>query len=99
MEPLRFSLRFDLSMLPLEKAIWIALIFFAFKNKLWRPKLALMGRKPMGHSLEKHFQEGVSTQRSLHYAPPDFLSISVALAKFLRPSLRRAAYVVVVSAA
>jgi hypothetical protein len=35
--------------------------------------------------------------RSLHYAPPDFLSSSVALMKFLRLSPRRAAYVVLVS--
>jgi hypothetical protein len=37
--------------------------------------------------------------RSLHCATPDFLSNSVTLLKFLRLSLRRAAYVVVVSAA
>jgi hypothetical protein len=33
--------------------------------------------------------------RSLHYAPPDFLWNLVALASFIRLSLRKAAYVVV----
>ena len=34
--------------------------------------------------------------RSLHYATPDFLSSLVALANFMRLSLRKAAYVAVV---
>src|ERR1700719_3504475 len=37
-------------------------------------------------------------RRSLHYAPPDFLWNLVALANFVRLSLRKAAYVVVASA-
>jgi hypothetical protein len=37
--------------------------------------------------------------RSLHYAPPDLLSKLVALAMFMRLSLRKAAYVAVASAA
>jgi len=32
-------------------------------------------------------------RRSLHYAPPDFLFSEVALANFMRLSLRKAAYV------
>jgi hypothetical protein len=56
---------------------------------------------PQSHdsSVEKHFQERVSTQRSLHYAPPDFLSRPVALGICMRLSLRRAAHVDVASSA
>jgi hypothetical protein len=51
------------------------------------------------YAVEKHFQDGASTQRSLHYAPPDFLSNPVALMKFVQLSLRRAAFVVVAGSA
>jgi len=37
--------------------------------------------------------------RSLHYAPPDFLLVLVALAKFMRLSLLKAAHAVVSSVA
>jgi hypothetical protein len=45
----------------------------------------------------KQFQERASTQRSLHCAPPVFLSRPVALMVYMRLSLRRAAHVVVAS--
>jgi hypothetical protein len=60
-------------------------------------------RKPV-HSVENHYQGKISegsalrgreNRRSLHSATPDFLSKSVALAKFMRLSLRKAAHVVV----
>jgi hypothetical protein len=44
-------------------------------------------------------QRAKENHRTLHYAPPDFLLSAVELVKFLRLSLRRAAYVVVVSSA
>ena len=50
-------------------------------------------------SVEKHSQEGASTQRSLRCAPPDFLSRSVALISIVRFSSRKTAYVVVASSA
>jgi hypothetical protein len=50
-------------------------------------------------SVEKHFQEGASTQRSLRCATPDFLLSLVALANFMRLSLKKAAHVVMSSAA
>jgi hypothetical protein len=50
-------------------------------------------------SVEKHFQEGASTQRSLRCATPDFLLSLVALANFMRLSLKKAARVVMSSAA
>ena len=45
------------------------------------------------------FHEGTSTQRSLHYATPDFLLNLVALAIFMRLSLKKAAHVAVPSVA
>jgi hypothetical protein len=38
-------------------------------------------------------------RRSLHCATPDFLSSLVALANFMRPSLRKAAYLAIINAA
>jgi hypothetical protein len=50
-------------------------------------------------SVEKHFQEGASTQRSLHCAPPDFLYRLVALAGIMRLSLKKGAHVALSSEA
>jgi hypothetical protein len=36
----------------------------------------------LGYALSKYSQEEASTQRSLHYAPPDFLFSLVALTNF-----------------
>ncbi len=54
-----------------------------------------MRRVPLG--LKARNRERNS--RSLHYAPPDFLWNLMALANFMRLSLRKAAYVAVASAA
>jgi hypothetical protein len=62
-------------------------------------RAGLNSRSATLRSVEKHFQDGASTQRSLHYAPPDFPFRVVALMKFMRLSLRRAASVVVASSA
>jgi hypothetical protein len=43
-------------------------------------------------SVEKHLQEGASTQRSLRCATPDFRLSLVALAIFMRLSLTKAAH-------
>ena len=61
--------------------------------------LAPRVRKSGGGLQEKHFQERASTQRSLHYAPPNFLSRVVALMICMGLSLPRAAHVVVSSSA
>ena len=45
------------------------------------------------YPVEKHFQETASTQRSLHFAPPDFLSRSVEFIRIMRFPLRKTAYV------
>ena len=43
--------------------------------------------------------QGIRNRRSLHCAPPDFLSRSVALISIVRFSLRKTAYVVVANSA
>jgi hypothetical protein len=55
--------------------------------------------EPQRLTVEKHSQKGSSTQRSLHYAPPDFLSRLVALMICMRLSLWRAANEVVAGSA
>ena len=45
--------------------------------------------------VKRRFLPKERNRRSLHYAPPDFLLRRVALAKFMRLSLGKAAYVVV----
>jgi hypothetical protein len=50
-------------------------------------------------SVEKHFQERASTQRSLHFATPDFLWDLLALIHFMRPSLRKGAHAALSNAA
>jgi hypothetical protein len=52
-----------------------------------------------GSGRVKRKLEEKSDSRSLHYAPPDFLWNLVALANFLRPSLRKGAYAGLSSAA
>ena len=47
---------------------------------------------PRLRSVEKHFQEEASTQRSLRSATPDFLWKLVALAILMRLSLTKAAH-------
>jgi hypothetical protein len=58
-----------------------------------------VGRRPMTPPIEKHFQEGASTQRSLRCAPPDFLYKLVTLADIMRLSLKKGAHVASASAA
>jgi hypothetical protein len=48
---------------------------------------------------KKHLTKGPLNRRSLRYAAPDFLLILVALANFIRPSLRKGAYAALSSAA
>ncbi len=48
---------------------------------------------------KKHLQERASTQRSLHFAPPDFLSRTVTLINFMRFPLRETAPVVLANRA
>jgi hypothetical protein len=49
--------------------------------------------------LRKHPTKGPQNRRSLHSATPDFLLMLVALADFMRLSLRKAAHAAVSSAA
>jgi hypothetical protein len=48
---------------------------------------------------KKHLQERASTQRSLRFAPPDFLSRTAALINFMRFPLRETAPVVLANTA
>ena len=48
---------------------------------------------PSGRKLSSDLLEGKAHRRPLHFAPPDFLLRLLALAKFLRLSLKKAAYV------
>jgi hypothetical protein len=52
-----------------------------------------------GYGLKSVCEYSEKNRRSLHYAPPDFLSRPVALGICMRLSLRRAAHVVVASSA
>ncbi len=54
-----------------------------------------MGRDPMVKRVHENWKRN---SRSLHYAPPDFLWNLVALTKFMRLSLRKAAYVATANA-
>jgi len=65
------------------------------------PPLGVLSAKRSIASVENHYParspRGREHRRSLHYAPPDFLLRLVALVKFLRLSLKKAAYVDLVS--
>jgi hypothetical protein len=74
------------------------------KNSLWLEVLpwasGCLGRLPqLPWSGENISKNGPLNRRSLHYAPPDFLSRLVALRICIRLSLRRAVYVDVASSA
>jgi hypothetical protein len=60
---------------------------------------AEVGREIAPQGLKRVCENRKRNSRSLHYAPPDFLWNLVALANVMRLSLRKAAYVVVASAA
>jgi hypothetical protein len=63
-------------------------------------RCALLGSWKSGSALSKNIpKKGPLNRRSLHCAPPDFLSRSVALISIMRFSLRKTAYVVVASSA
>jgi hypothetical protein len=58
-----------------------------------------VGRNGGGSGLQSLRENWKQNSRSLHYATPDFLSNLVALAKFMRLSLRKAAHAAMSSAA
>jgi hypothetical protein len=58
-----------------------------------------VGRKRWAQPYNRFCLKPREDRRSLHYATPDFLLISVALSNFMRLSLLKAAHAVVSSAA
>ena len=61
-----------------------------------KPGFASVGMTSLRAAPWFELVDGAGQSRSLHYAPPDFLLRLVALAKFLRLSLKKAAYAAVV---